>query len=249
MNFNICAAIQIKSGKFSENRPILDKILRVKPNFVEFRFDYINNVQDVTQEFSTKLISYVKVSIPVIATFRKFSEGGKIELDRYERMKILKKLIAAQPNYLDLEMDTDPEILQEVIKLTTQFSVQLIFSYHDFEKTPSYDDALRIIENFNAKLESSVFENTCKREERIYKMIFNANNYQDNLIVLKLCRTLSKEGFKVICFCMGELGILSRIMCVKVGSFLTFGSIDEETAPGQINIVNMREIHELLFPD
>ena len=46
---------------------------------------------------------------------------------------------------------------------------------------------------------------------------------------------------------MGGLGIFSRITCVKAGSFLTYASLADRTAPGQINVKLMREIHELLF--
>ena len=45
---------------------------------------------------------------------------------------------------------------------------------------------------------------------------------------------------------MGTLGIFSRILCVLNGSFLTYGSIDEKTAPGQIDITNLREALNVL---
>ena len=40
---------------------------------------------------------------------------------------------------------------------------------------------------------------------------------------------------------MGTLGIFSRILCVLNGSFLTYGSVVEETAPGQIKIKDIRD--------
>ena len=46
---------------------------------------------------------------------------------------------------------------------------------------------------------------------------------------------------------MGEIGILSRILCVKFGSLWTYASMEDKTAPGQIKIEKMREIHQLLF--
>ena len=38
------------------------------------------------------------------------------------------------------------------------------------------------------------------------------------------------------------------IMCLLAGSFLTYASLEEKTAPGQININEMREIYHL-FPN
>jgi 3-dehydroquinate dehydratase type I len=65
---------------------------------------------------------------------------------------------------------------------------------------------------------------------------------------MKICRDLlEKNKYKnVISFCMGELGIFSRIMCVIAGSFLTYASLEERTAPGQINIKNMRDFLQIL---
>ena len=81
-------------------------------------------------------------------------------------------------------------------------------------------------------------------KESIFKMIFTAQKFEDNLIPMKICRDLLERNKckSVISFCMGELGIFSRIMCVIAGSFLTYASLEERTAPGQINIRNMREI-------
>ena len=46
---------------------------------------------------------------------------------------------------------------------------------------------------------------------------------------------------------MGTLGFFSRIMCVIKGSFLTYASLEEKTAPGQINIEKMKEIYDLIL--
>jgi len=44
---------------------------------------------------------------------------------------------------------------------------------------------------------------------------------------------------------MGEKGIISRIFSPYFGGFFTFASIKELTAPGQINIEDMRKIIDL----
>jgi 3-dehydroquinate dehydratase len=46
---------------------------------------------------------------------------------------------------------------------------------------------------------------------------------------------------------MGDLGVFSRIFCLKAGSFLTYGSINENTAPGQIRIEEFRKIMDEFF--
>jgi 3-dehydroquinate dehydratase len=48
---------------------------------------------------------------------------------------------------------------------------------------------------------------------------------------------------------MGTSGIFSRLTCIFAGSFLTYASLKEKTAPGQINIAKMRELYGLILND
>ena len=80
----------------------------------------------------------------------------------------------------------------------------------------------------------------------IYKAKFTRLTFEDNIIPLRLCKEFSNSTQRLISFCMGSIGIFSRIMCVTVGSFLTYASLEEKTAPPQINIDKMRDIYHLL---
>jgi len=123
-------------------------------------------------------------------------------------------------------------------------SVKLIYSSHDFEKTPSYDEGVKIIEKFKEELVNNYAVDFISIKKIIFKLIFTAQKFENNLIPMKICKDLLEKNKdkNVISFCMGELGIFSRIMCVIAGSFLTYASLEERTAPGQINIRKMREI-------
>jgi 3-dehydroquinate dehydratase I len=70
----------------------------------------------------------------------------------------------------------------------------------------------------------------------------------DNLRTLSLIPEARKMGVKVITFCMGPMGILSRIATVLLGGYLTFAALGkgEAAAPGQIPIREMRTLLELL---
>jgi 3-dehydroquinate dehydratase-1 len=78
-------------------------------------------------------------------------------------------------------------------------------------------------------------------------MVFTAQSFEDNLTPLRLCRQFSNSNQRIISFCMGPLGIFSRINCVLAGSYLTYAFLEEETAQGQINIEKMREIYDLIL--
>ena len=249
MKFNICVAVPIKSGDLKQNETRIKQIVKENPEFIEFRFDYIKDIQRITPTFLKDLLNLIKPNISSIFTFRDSSEGGQIEVVQSERLKIITLLIEAQPQYLDIEMNTDRETLRKIINLANNNNVKLIFSYHNFEKTPVYEDGFNIIEKFKEKLLNNYLVDFKIIKKIIYKIIFTAQNFEDNLIPIKICKKfLDKEKTKrIICFCMGGLGIFSRITCVKAGSFLTYASLEDRTAPGQINVKLMREIHELLF--
>jgi 3-dehydroquinate dehydratase-1 len=139
--------------------------------------------------------------------------------------------------------------LGELINLANQNDVNLIFSYHDFDKTPSYEIISYQIQNFLDKLREEYGLESQKMGKIILKMIFTAQKIEDNIIPLKLCKEISKQNTKIISFCMGILGVFSRILCVLNGSFLTYGSLVEETAPGQINIKKLREMLDIIQED
>ena len=247
MKFNICVAIQIKSGELEQNQVLIQRALKENPEFIELRFDYIDDTQKLTGDFVDKLLKIIHPKARTIFTIRDSSEGGQLKLDKNERMEIIETLIKTQPDYMDIEINSDAPLLKQIVNLAMKYNVNLIFSSHDFEKTPTYEKAYEIIDSFinrlihNLKLDSKTVDSS------IYKLIFTAQNFEDNLIPLKLCKTFSQKNIKIISFCMEEMGIFSRTSCINVGSFLTYASLEDKTAPGQINIKKMREIHELIF--
>jgi 3-dehydroquinate dehydratase-1 len=246
MKYNLCIPIPIRSASIEEVKPIIDKAIRSKPNLIELRFDYISSVKILSMELLKKLSSIIQPHNPVIFTFRDYSQGGQIQINQDQCLKIYNMFIKVKPNYIDLEMNTDNKILDEIINLAYQNSVKLIFSYHNFENTLSFNEATDLIHKFNTKLIQELSLDSEKFEGIINKVVFTAQNFEDNIIPLRLCRE-SSNAKKIISFCMGPLGIFSRITCVLAGSFLTYTFLEEQTAKGQINIEKMKEVYELIL--
>ena len=136
-------------------------------------------------------------------------------------------------------MNTDLSILKEIVKQSKQYEVELIFSNHYFNKTPTYEEAINQYED--------IITDKKVVQEGIYKVIYTAQKFEDNFVPIKLCKELSKRKQKIISFCMGDEGIFSRIACGNYGALFTYASIAESTAPGQIHINKMREVINLLF--
>lgn len=249
MKYKICIAIPIKSENFNLNKQIIETALDKGPDLIELRFDYISESKFITHSFLRELISIIPPKIPKIFTFRKKQEGGKYNLSKNERLDILSRLIEVKPDYLDIEINSESEVLKSLIDLAYDNNVQLIFSYHDFEKSITYEEIAEMLIRFDEKLKNELLIDLSKINESIFKIILTAQVFDDNLNVLNICKKLSQQDKKFVCFAMGDVGILARILCVKFGSLWTYGSLEEKTAPGQIKIEKIREVYELIFND
>jgi len=76
------------------------------------------------------------------------------------------------------------------------------------------------------------------------KIVTRAETYEDNLRVLQLIPQAHAMGVKIVAFCMGPMGRISRIFSHLMGSYLTFASLEagEESAAGQVPINEIKKI-------
>jgi len=247
MDLNICIPIPIKNTQLDKNLASIKRVMDENPEFIELRFDFIDKIEELSSEFVYKLRKSIKTDISTIFTFRHFSEGGNYQISEDKHLSIIKSFIEAQPDYIDIELRSDIKLLNQVINNAVKNKVKILSSYHNFDKTPPYIDALGLIESLQNKLTNEISHNINNLQPIIYKFIFMAQIFEDNLVPLKICKYFKEKNQNIISFCMGELGIFSRIMCPLAGSFLTYASFEEKTAPGQINITTMKEIYNLIL--
>jgi 3-dehydroquinate dehydratase/shikimate dehydrogenase len=76
----------------------------------------------------------------------------------------------------------------------------------------------------------------------IAKIVWTARTIRDNLEAFEILQHQQKP---TIALCMGEAGLISRVLAKKFGAFLTFASLDGTTgtAPGQISITDMKRLY------
>ncbi|MFX1389218.1 MAG: type I 3-dehydroquinate dehydratase [Promethearchaeota archaeon] len=246
MKMKICVSIPVKFTNLSDGKLVIEKVLNFNPNLIELRFDYIPNLDIISSNFLRELLTYIPPHFNVIFTFRDSSEGGQIEIEPQEHFKIMKAFVDTKPDYIDIEMNTKEDLLKKIIDLASQNGIKLIFSHHNLEKTLMYDEVVSLIKDFQKRIFKSLPLNSKIIKNSIFKIVFKAHSFEDNLIALKICETYDNLNQKIISFCSGVQGIFSRIMCVFSGSFMTYASLEEETAPGQLNIHKMREIYKII---
>lgn len=244
-SINICLAIPIKSDNYKDIKLIIKEGIKSGSNFIEFRFDYIKNDDLLTTNVLRNLRDLIPAKICSIFTLRHHSEGGKLEISEDRREKIILRLIEAKPDYIDIEMNSNRSLLEKIKEISDYNNVMFIFSSHDFIKTPNFDDSISKVDKFERLLLDELKFNVKTINNSVYKLIFTTQEFKDNFVPMKICNFYSKINRKIISFCMGDLGIISRIYCLKNGAFLTYGSLIEGTAPGQIKFKDIKSWLEL----
>jgi 3-dehydroquinate dehydratase type I len=188
---------------------------------------------DVMESFDLKEIIRAAAK-PVIVTYRSKKEGGK-GLARYEtRVRHLIAAIEAGADFVDVEFSMPQIYRQEIFK--TAGSSRVIVSKHFSSNTPPKD---RIEQTFR-KMSATGAD--------IVKIVTYAMEPEDNLRVLGLIPLARRLGVRIIAFCMGRSGRISRIFTLVMGGYLSFASLEEgqESASGQIPAREMRKMIEML---
>ena len=189
--------------------------IKMGADILEFRIDGLDDPDPDEIKGLIKDINY-----PFIATNRTSKEGGLFDGSEEERIEILFEA-AKYADFVDIELKTDENYRSKIIKV----SKATIISYHDFKKTPSVTELLDIV-----KRESEIGD--------ISKFAVMPENIQDTLVVLEvLSRVQNTIGIS-----MGDIGKYTRVIAPLFGSPITFASLDKESAPGQLDVTNMRNI-------
>ncbi len=162
----------------------------------------------------------------------------KIATDRSSRSETEKHrmLLAAAKSgfeYVDIELHTLQ--LEDSIKELKANGTKPVVSFHKFDGSLGISELRKILQR-----EISSGAEVCK-------IVTNAKRIEDNLVSLEFTSTESSRT-KLVCFCMGKLGKISRLLSPLFGGFFTFAALEQgsETASGQITIQEMKAAYKLL---
>jgi len=173
-------------------------------------------------------------SKPVLVTYRSKKEGGKGIEDPAACTDYILTAIQKGADLVDVELSL-PRRWREKI-LDTEGRSRIVISTHINDGTPSRLDLEKI------------FKDCADTHSDIVKIVTRAETWADNLRVLELIPKAHDLGIRIIAFCMGPMGRISRIVSHLMGGYLTFASLEEgeESADGQIPIRQMKQIIDML---
>lgn len=221
----VCVAIA--SGNPVDLVQKADQVVRENP-FVEFRLDYLPKPALGLPRLKT-FIEYHPEAL-IIATCRRVASGGKFRGTIATQVDLLAKAAQQGCHLLDVEIETAVKLKQKDFARLRR-SANLILSFHDFRGTRKLEDAFAKMREYPADF---------------YKIVTTANSLYDNVVMMKFLEKYSHE-YSLIGLCMGEQGVMSRLLSLRAGSQFTFASaaVGEETGPGQIAARTLRETYRI----
>lgn len=204
-----------------------ESLVRDNP-FLEFRLDYLSQ----PAAGLPKLKSFMEMhpEATVIATCRRAVNGGKFRGTVAAQLGMLLKAADSGFQLVDLELQSVQALkTAELEELNNR--VGLIISHHNFRNTKKLEEPFAEMSKYTADF---------------YKVVTTATNLYDNVVMMKFLEANSAKH-EMIGLCMGEQGIISRVLGVRAGSIFTFGAATrgEETAPGQATAMDLRDTYRI----
>ncbi|HJT65665.1 MAG TPA: shikimate dehydrogenase [Pyrinomonadaceae bacterium] len=170
-----------------------------------------------------------KQSRPLILTYRPSEQGGHRVLSRAQREAFWNGDWSPSRTAL-ADIESDLVISGSFSSLNWR---RVIVSHHDFRGVP--EDV------------EQIYERLAATRAHVVKIAVQAKEITDCIRVFRLLERARNEGRNLIAIAMGDAGVATRILGPARGSFLTYGSLEDEsaTAPGQVNARQLRSVYRI----
>jgi len=196
---------------------------------LEFRLDYLAKPLGAMPRLKEFLGDHREVT--AIATCRREANGGKFHGSVAEELDVLAKAATVGFHLLDVEMQTAEAMKPADWKKVRGHGAAILVSYHDFKATKDLE---------------KIYSRIQPLQPDFIKIVSTARSLADNVTMMRFLEAKRDEG-NVVGICMGDQGIISRVLGLRAGSRFTFASATtgEETAPGQIAARTLREAYRI----
>jgi 3-dehydroquinate dehydratase / shikimate dehydrogenase len=186
--------------------------------FLEFRLDYLEKPLLALPKLKHFLSD--NTAVTAIATCRRAANGGKFSGNITAEMEILSKAGTSGFHIVDLELESAESLKKGELQKLRETGVALIISHHDFAATKDLEGIFKRIEPF---------------QPDFIKIVPTAKSLTDNVTLMRFIERMDDHS-NIIGLCMGDAGIISRVLGLRAGSAFTFAAATtgEETGPGQI---------------
>jgi 3-dehydroquinate dehydratase / shikimate dehydrogenase len=197
--------------------------------FLEFRLDYLAKPLAALPKLKQFLTEYGQAT--AVATCRREANGGKFKGTIAAELEILQKAASSGFQLVDVELETAEVIKPEELDRLRSRGAAIIISHHDFQTTKDLD---------------GIFERIRPFEPEFIKIVSTAKSLSDNMVMMHFLER-ARDLANVVGICMGEQGLISRVLGIRAGSVFTFASAEEgeETGPGQITARTLADTYRI----
>jgi 3-dehydroquinate dehydratase / shikimate dehydrogenase len=197
--------------------------------FLEFRLDYLDKPLAALPKFKQFFAEHTAAT--AIATCRRDANGGRFTGNVAAQVEVLSKAFESGFHLADIEIESAEAIKKAGVDKLRETGIALIISHHDFNATKELDGIYSRIERFTPDF---------------VKIVPTAKSLSDNVTLIRFLERMA-DHTNVIGICMGDAGIISRVLGVRAGSAFTFAAATpgEETGPGQIAARTLVETYRI----
>ncbi len=218
-----CGRIPLVVGVVSAERT-LDRLGEQHPrsfDAVELRVDFFESGSNQWLISAQKLEA---AGIPVLLTIRHRREGGRWSGPEEARIALYLK---ALPHVSAVDVEIYSEAMPIVARAAAESGKVVVGSFHDFDRTP-----------VEAELSAVVHEGI-RAGASIVKIATFIHSDAEAARLKDLLVRFPRQRLALLG--MGPLGMETRVSFPMAGSCLTYGFLDESTAPGQLSAAKLRE--------
>lgn len=215
-----------------------EQIKQSGADIAEWRADWYKDVFSFSETKETaRLLREILGDIPFLFTFRTSKEGGEkdIETDTYISLnEVISK--TGYVDLIDVEAFTGDDVVKQIIASAHSYNVKVVVSNHDFHKTPEKNELVsRLLKMQNLGAD-------------IPKIAVMPQNKKDVLVLLTATEEMAgtHADRPIITMSMGESGVISRICGEIFGSSVTFGAVGQTSAPGQMDMDDLKTVLSIL---
>lgn len=208
-------------------------------DIAELRIDLLDFAADSKQVIALGYeLNQIFKNKPLLATIRTSDEGGQMTVSDADYEKIYRQYLDRPfMQLLDIEMFGDSAGVAKLIQLAHQKNVLVVMSNHDFNQTPSEQEIIHRL----------LLQDQMGAD--ILKIAVMPKSKADVLTLMNATLKVSQQTKKpLLTMSMGQLGTISRIATANMGGSLSFGMIGQASAPGQIDVAQLKKILNTVQP-
>lgn len=241
IQINTCAiCVPIVGPTVEDILSQVQEAVQAKVDLIELRADmWMKGSHLPEEEYIPTILNLVKEvhakyeKMPILFTWRTLAEGGETSLSDKNYSNLLQAIVDQNVVHaVDVELFAYTDRIGQIIKEAHHQNIQTVMSYHNFQSTPK----LEILHGYAERMISA--------GASVIKFALMPTTSDGVLSVLQFTRELTERYPQLprITMSMGQLGQMTRTCGNVFGNCLTFGTLGQASAPGQVDVNLLQQL-------